>query len=133
LAAWLLGFRGRDVRPGHELAHEGFVRDGAHDHLESRMPATASRFSARPVERSSRTRTSWYLPSGCGIGLKMFGIEGKTLLEDEPDSRTFDYAMISHQIFGEYRRALRVHRRGVLACRSAAACAFYLLRPPCQH
>ena len=40
-----------------------------------------------------------YLSSGCGIGLKMFGIEGKTLLEDEADSRTFDYAMINHPIF----------------------------------
>src|SRR5690349_7246280 len=34
-----------------------------------------------------------------GIGLKIFGIEGKTLLEDEPDSHTFDYAMINHPIF----------------------------------
>src|ERR1700722_2889791 len=34
-----------------------------------------------------------------GIGLKVFGIEGKTLLEDEPDSHTFDYAMINHPVF----------------------------------
>jgi hypothetical protein len=34
-----------------------------------------------------------------GIGLKMFGIEGKTLLEDEPDSCTFDYALINHPVF----------------------------------
>src|ERR1044071_6331963 len=34
-----------------------------------------------------------------GIGLKMFGIEGKTLLEDEPDSHTFDYALINHPVF----------------------------------
>ena len=34
-----------------------------------------------------------------GIGLKIFGIEGKTLLEDEPDSRTFDYALINHPVF----------------------------------
>jgi len=31
-----------------------------------------------------------------GIGLKIFGIEGKTLLEDEPDSHTFDYALTNH-------------------------------------
>src|SRR4030095_5120558 len=30
---------------------------------------------------------------------KMFGIEGKTLLEDEPDSHTFDYALINHPVF----------------------------------
>jgi len=34
-----------------------------------------------------------------GIGLKMFGIEGPTLLEDEPDSGTFDYALINHPVF----------------------------------
>jgi hypothetical protein len=31
-----------------------------------------------------------FLSAGCGIGLKIFGIEGQTLLEDEPDSHTFD-------------------------------------------
>jgi hypothetical protein len=35
----------------------------------------------------------------CGIGLKIFGIEGKKLLEDEADSTTFDYAMINYPIF----------------------------------
>jgi catalase len=34
-----------------------------------------------------------------GIGLKIFGIEGNTLLEDEPDSHTFDYALINHPVF----------------------------------
>jgi len=34
-----------------------------------------------------------------GIGLKIFGIEGKTLLEDEPNSHTFDYALINHPVF----------------------------------
>ena len=35
----------------------------------------------------------------CGIGLKIFGIGGTKLLEDEPDSTTFDYAMINYPIF----------------------------------
>ena len=39
------------------------------------------------------------LPPVCGIGLKIFGIAGKTLLEDEPDSGTFDYAKINTPIF----------------------------------
>src|SRR5215813_6560670 len=34
-----------------------------------------------------------------GFGLKIFGIEGPTLLEDEPDSHTFDYALINHPVF----------------------------------
>ena len=39
------------------------------------------------------------LGATCGIGLKIFGIEGKKLLEDEQDSTTFDYAMINYPIF----------------------------------
>src|SRR5262249_43838696 len=35
----------------------------------------------------------------CGIGLKIFDVDGPTLLDDEPDSRTFDYAMINAPIF----------------------------------
>ena len=34
-----------------------------------------------------------------GMGLKLFGIEGQKLLEDEPDSHTFDYALINAPIF----------------------------------
>jgi hypothetical protein len=40
-----------------------------------------------------------FLGGVTGIGLKIFGIEGKTLLEDEPDSHTFDYALINHPVF----------------------------------
>jgi hypothetical protein len=39
------------------------------------------------------------LGATCGIGLKIFGVEGRKLLEDEPDSNTFDYAMINFPIF----------------------------------
>src|SRR3984885_2118429 len=34
-----------------------------------------------------------------GIGLKVFGIEGHTPAEDEPDSHTFDYAIINPPVF----------------------------------
>ncbi|HKN48807.1 MAG TPA: catalase family protein [Actinomycetota bacterium] len=34
-----------------------------------------------------------------GMGLKLLGIDGQTLLEDEPDSHTFDYALINAPIF----------------------------------
>jgi len=43
--------------------------------------------------------TDRFLGPIVGIGLKIFGIEGKTLLEDEPDSHTFDYALINHPVF----------------------------------
>ena len=39
------------------------------------------------------------LGTALGMGLKIFGIEGPTLLEDEPDTGTFDYAMINHPVF----------------------------------
>jgi hypothetical protein len=39
------------------------------------------------------------LGNATGMGLKMFGIEGRTLLEDEPDTHTFDYAMINCPVF----------------------------------
>ncbi len=39
------------------------------------------------------------LGNGTGMGLKIFDIEGPTLVEDEPDSRTFDYAMINFPVF----------------------------------
>ncbi|WP_283133011.1 catalase family protein [Rhizohabitans arisaemae] len=34
-----------------------------------------------------------------GLALKMFGIGGPTLLEDEPDTDTFDYALINAPVF----------------------------------
>jgi hypothetical protein len=34
-----------------------------------------------------------------GLAIKIFGIDGRTLLEDEPDSHTFDYALINHPAF----------------------------------
>jgi hypothetical protein len=48
---------------------------------------------------TSHTGADRFLGAAVGIGLKMFGIDGKTLLEDEPDSNTFDYAMINHPTF----------------------------------
>ena len=48
---------------------------------------------------TSHTGADRFLGGAVGIGLKMFGIDGKTLLEDEPDSNTFDYAMINHPTF----------------------------------
>src|SRR5262249_37296006 len=48
---------------------------------------------------TSHLNADKFLGSVCGIGLKIFGIEGRKLLEDEPDSTTFDYAMINYPIF----------------------------------
>jgi hypothetical protein len=48
---------------------------------------------------SHQTGADELLGNVCGMGLKLFGIDGPTLLEDEPDSHTFDYAMINYPIF----------------------------------
>ncbi|WP_399085556.1 catalase family protein [Streptomyces sp. BBFR2] len=39
------------------------------------------------------------LGAATGLALKMFGIPGPTLLEDEPDTGTFDYANINGPVF----------------------------------
>jgi hypothetical protein len=48
---------------------------------------------------TNHTGADRFLGAVTGIGLKIFGVEGKTLLEDEPDSHTFDYALINHPVF----------------------------------
>jgi hypothetical protein len=70
-----------------EYAQGIYARPGCHE-------ATV-RFS----NGTNHTGADRFLGAGTGIGLKIFGIEGKTLLDDEPDSHTFDYAMINHPVF----------------------------------
>jgi hypothetical protein len=45
----------------------------------------------------------------------MFGIEGRTLLDDEPDSHTFDYALIDHPVFFVNTLAHYVFIQGLFA------------------
>src|SRR5215210_3994438 len=70
-----------------EYAQGIFARPGRHEAL--------IRFS----NGSPHTGADTGLGMGFGMGLKIFGIDGPTLLEDEPDSHTFDYAMINGPIF----------------------------------
>jgi hypothetical protein len=39
------------------------------------------------------------LGNALGLALKILGVQGRTLLEDEPNSGTFDYALINHPTF----------------------------------
>jgi hypothetical protein len=48
---------------------------------------------------SAHTGPDLRLGNGIGIGLKILGIDGSTLLDDEPDGGSFDYAMINHPTF----------------------------------
>lgn len=70
-----------------EYAQGIYARPGRHEALV--------RFSNGSPHIGSDT----LLGTALGMGLKIFGIEGQTLLEDEPDSGTFDYAMINHPVF----------------------------------
>jgi len=44
-------------------------------------------------------RPDAYLGPACGLGIKMFGVPGTSLLDDEPDATTFDYNLINNPTF----------------------------------
>ncbi|MGH9969166.1 MAG: catalase family protein [Pyrinomonadaceae bacterium] len=97
---------GRMVRDAHAKGY-GLAR--AEFEILSGMPNEyAQGIYAKPGRHEAMVRFSngtnhvgsdRFLPPIVGIGLKIFGIEGKTLLDDEPDSHTFDYALINHPVF----------------------------------
>jgi hypothetical protein len=70
-----------------EYAQGIYARPGRHEAIV--------RFS----NGSPHTGADALLGTALGMGLKIFGIEGPTLLEDEPDSGTIDYALINHPVF----------------------------------
>jgi hypothetical protein len=94
------------VRDAHATGY-GLVR-GEIEILDGAPPAYAQGIYATPGRHEALIRFSNGNPhigedarlgNGVGMGLKLLGVEGPTLLEDEPDSSTFDYAMINHPIF----------------------------------
>ena len=97
---------GRMVRDAHAKGY-GLAR--AEFEILSGMPNEyAQGIYAKPGRHEAMVRFSngtnhvgsdRFLGPIVGIGLKIFGIEGKTLLEDEPDSHTFDYALIDYPVF----------------------------------
>ncbi|MFC9278246.1 catalase family protein [Streptomyces collinus] len=70
-----------------EYAQGIYATPGTHDALV--------RFSNGSPHAGADAR----LGSGIGLALKMFDVQGPTLLEDEPDSGTFDYALINAPVF----------------------------------
>ncbi|GGQ83017.1 catalase family protein [Couchioplanes azureus] len=44
-------------------------------------------------------RADPFLGPACGMGIKMFGVPGRSLLADEPDDATFDYNLINNTTF----------------------------------
>lgn len=97
---------GRVVRDAHAKGY-GLARAEV-EILGSLPEAYAQGIYAKPGRHEALLRFSngtnhtgadRFLGAGTGIGLKLFDIDGPTLLEDEPDTRTFDYAMINNPTF----------------------------------
>ena len=97
---------GQAVRDAHAKGY-GLAR-GELEILAGTPPEYAQGIYARPGRHEALVRFSNGSPhtgadallgTGLGMGLKIFGIAGPTLLEDEPASGTFDYAMINHPVF----------------------------------
>src|ERR1051326_3042371 len=97
---------GQAVRDAHAKSY-GLARAEV-EILASTPPEYAQGIYARPGRYEAVVRFSNGSPhssadallgTALGMGLKLFGIKGPTLLEDEPDSGTFDYAMINHPVF----------------------------------
>ncbi len=97
---------GRAVRDAHAKGY-GLVR--AEVEILDRLPAEyAQGIYAKPARHDALIRFSNGSPhagadarlgGATGLALKMFGIDGPTLLDDQPDTRTFDYANIDAPIF----------------------------------
>jgi hypothetical protein len=97
---------GRAVRDAHAKGY-GLVR--AEVEILDRLAAEyAQGIYARPGRHDALIRFSNGSPhagadarlgGATGLALKLFGIDGPTLLEDEPDTHTFDYANIDAPIF----------------------------------
>jgi hypothetical protein len=100
------GGQGRALRQAHAKTY-GLVR--AHLVVHSGLPAEyaqgmfvdAARYDA--VVRFSNglphVRADALLGSGCGVGIKLFGVPGASLLDDEPDTGTVDFNLINNPTF----------------------------------
>ena len=97
---------GRAVRDAHAKGYG--LAQAEVEILAGTPPAYAQGIYATPGRHEAVVRFSNGSPhsgadallgTALGMGLKIFGIDGPTLLEDEPDSDTFDYALIDHPVF----------------------------------
>jgi hypothetical protein len=97
---------GRAVRDAHAKGY-GLIRAEV-EILGGLAPEYAQGIYARPGRHEALIRFSNGSPhagadarlgNAVGMGLKLFGIDGQMLLEDEPDSHTFDYNLINAPIF----------------------------------
>ncbi|WP_406318575.1 catalase family protein [Streptomyces sp. NBC_00118] len=100
------GGTGRALRDAHAKGY-GLVR-GQVEILDGLLPEYAQGIYATPGTHDALIRFSNGSPhagpdarlsAATGLALKIFDIDGPTLLEDEPDTGTFDYANINAPVF----------------------------------
>ncbi len=97
---------GQAVRDAHAKGY-GLVRgemeilDGLPEEYAQGIYAAPGRHDAlvRFSNGSPHAGADARLGRATGLALKIFDVEGPTLLEDEPDSRTFDYNLINAPVF----------------------------------
>ncbi|MFG2883396.1 catalase family protein [Streptomyces sp. NPDC048297] len=100
------GGTGRALRDAHAKGY-GLVRgrveilDGIPPEYAQGIYATAGTHDAliRFSNGSPHAGSDARLGAAIGLALKMFDVPGPTLLEDEPDTGTFDYANINGPVF----------------------------------
>lgn len=102
----IAGGASQALRDAHAKGY-GLVRgeveilDGLPNEYAQGIYATPGRHDAlvRFSNGSPHTGADAHLGRSIGLALKMFDIDGPTLLEDDPDSRTFDYNTINAPVF----------------------------------
>jgi len=97
---------GRAVRQAHAksyglLSAKVLVLDGLPPAYSQGIFASSAEYEAvvRFSNGLAHVRPDALLGTGCGMGIKMFGVPGPSLIEDEQDAGTFDYAFINAPIF----------------------------------
>jgi hypothetical protein len=98
--------QGRAVRQAHAksyglLSAKVVVLDGLAPAYSQGIFASSAEYEAvvRFSNGLAHVRPDALLGTGCGMGIKMFGVPGPSLIEDEQDAGTFDYAFINAPIF----------------------------------
>ena len=97
---------GRAVRSAHAKTY-GLVRasvtvlPGIPAEYAQGIYATPATYEAvvRYSNGLGHIRPDAYLGPACGMGIKLFGVPGASLLDDEPDATTFDYNLINNPTF----------------------------------
>jgi hypothetical protein len=100
------GGQGRALRQAHAKTYglvraEVTVHDGLPAEYAQGVYAQPARYDAviRYSNGLPHVRPDARLGNACGLALKLFGVPGRSLLDDEPDTGTMDYNLINNATF----------------------------------